>query len=421
MPRPCSCDRVPAKADEYVSGDHCALCTIWRLHPDSPAARSWRGESLQTGRTFPLSPVPFSCVHLGTDTGAQVGCRTCSGLVSMPVMACAVFGGTVLGDRGPASDTIKACRWCDWNPQNDRKAKYFFPAEPVRTMEVPVTLTRVGPTGLFTGRLGWAFNGGLLRHAGKLLVPYRTDWTGSQCHVAGVTEDYQVLWSKTLRLDHELAPVGQEDPRLFLAGDELRLHFIGVEKGRTSQLYARLSDEFEVKSVHYPVLENRQEPKEKNWSPFWHDGEHLAVYTPGPYHRVVRIAGDTATRIAETPATFPWSGGHLRGGAPPVRVGDLYYHWFHGRVGPDSSPWYNVGLSVFEAKVPFRVVAQSPHPFLWGDLAENLTRDKSYACTAFVQGAVLEDGKWKLGMGWNDRRIMVAELSQVAVDQVMGL
>ncbi|HYH67751.1 MAG TPA: hypothetical protein VD866_23845 [Urbifossiella sp.] len=361
------------------------------------------------------------CVHLGEATVATVGCRSCGGLTPLPVRRCAVFGLTVLGPLAPASDAVKACRWCAWNPANNRRPDIILPAAPARTLLPPARVVQVGPDGLATGRSGWAFNAGLLRHRGRLLMPYRTDWRGSRCHVAELADDYRVVRSVPLSLPHPLAPVGQEDPRLFDAGGELRLHFIGVQEGRTSQLFARLADDLTVRSVHYPRLENRQEPKEKNWSPFWHAGDHLAVYQTGPRHVVVRIDGDRAERVADTPVPFPWSGGYMRGGAPPVQVGDLYYHWFHGRVGPDLSPWYPVGLAVFEAAPPFRTVAVSPDPLLWGDLAANLAVDKSYACTAFVQGAVLEGGTWKVAMGWNDRRIMVAEWDAAAVDAALGV
>lgn len=407
-----------------VRGRRCgdARCGRCRLIKSDPAFDAALREVRAAPKPVAVQRLPDPpCPHLGPATGKAVGCRSCGGLTPIETRRCGVFGLTVLGNLAPASDEVKACRWCDWNPHNRRKDLVPW-AGPAKTLLPADRITQVGPAGLEKGVSGWAFNPGLARFKGRLLMAYRTDWTGSRVHVAELSEDYRVLSSTRLKLDHPVAPVGQEDPRLFVAGDELRLHFIGVQEGRTSQLHARLNDDLTVRSVHYPSLANRQEPKEKNWSPFWHDGRHLAVYQPGqPDHVVVAIDGDRAERIASTPVPFPWSGGYVRGGAQPVRVGGLYYHWFHGRVGPDSSPWYSIGLSVFEAKFPFRVVAMSPDPFMWGDLERNLIEDKSYACTAFVGGAVLEDRRWKIAYGRNDRAIEIAEWDFDAVNRVMGL
>lgn len=289
----------------------------------------------------------------------------------------------------------------------------------------PLRLVPVGPAGLAARPNGYAFNASLIRHRGRLLLAHRDGWAGSDIHVAELADDYRVLRPTRLALVHLRAAVGREDPRLFLAGDELRLHFIGVERDRgrirTSQMYARLNDDLTVRSVHYPELAGRQEPMEKNWSPFFHEGEHLAVYQTGPRHVVIRIAGDRAERVADTPVDLPWAGGVMRGGAPPVRVGDHYYHWFHGKTGPDRSPHYNVGLAVFEARPPFRVVALSPRPMLWASAADNAAHPHpNYCAVSFPCGSLLEGGLWKVSMGWNDRGVRVAEWDAAAVDAVLG-
>lgn len=359
-----------------------------------------------------------ACSALGSPTGDTVGCRSCGGLTPLPVRECSRHGLTVLGNLAPASDTVRACRWCSDRPP--------APAPGGPPLVAPLRLVPVGPDRLAARPDGYSFNAGLIRHRGRLLMAYRDGWAGSNVHVAELTEDYTVVRSTKINLSHPRAAGGREDPRLFTLGGRLHVAFIGVERAgqriRTSQLYARLGDDLDVGEVFYPELAGRQEPMEKNWSMFDHNGELLAVYTTGPRHVVVRIDGDRAERVADTPVTLPWAGGVLRGGAPPVRVGDLYYHWFHGRTGADRKPHYNVGLSVFEAKPPFRVVAQSPRPMLWGSAADNAAETKpNYCVVAFPCGAILEAGVWRVSMGWNDRGVRVAEWDAATVDRAVGL
>ena len=390
-----------------------ALCGVCRLIArDAGFAAPFA--AVGTAGTSPSGDPPpppprhtLACVHEGA---VLEWCQKCGPKEGRHVRDCDLHDRCTRLPVGPA---VRSCARC---PD-------YRPADPGPTPLPPARVVTVGPDGLSKGRSGWAFNAGLVRHQGRLLLSYRTDWAGSRCHVAELTEDYGVVSTTQLLLPHPRATRGQEDPRLFVFRGRLHVAYIGVERGRTSQLYARMADDLRTEAVFYPEPTNfaRQEPKEKNHSYFEHDGELLAVYQTGPRHIITRIDGDRAERIDDTPVDLPWSGGFMRGGAPPVRVGDHYYHWFHGRVGTDQYPWYNVGLSVFEARPPFRTVALSPHPMLWGDMAANLTTDRSYACTAFPQGAVLENGVWKVSMGWNDRGIRIGEWDAAAVDATLGI
>lgn len=375
----------------------CGQCRLIAKDPRFAAAFAQSAAPKPAGRV----PLKLACFHLGpkVDPGCCCTDRHC------------------LKGRG----VVRLYDQCQTCPGHAPAVK---PTPP--PLVAPLRLVPVGPDRLAARPDGYSFNAGLIRHRGRLLMAYRDGWAGSNVHVAELTEDYTVVRSTKINLSHPRAAGGREDPRLFTLGGRLHVAFIGVERAgqriRTSQLYARLGDDLDVGEVFYPELAGRQEPMEKNWSMFDHNGELLAVYTTGPRHVVVRIDGDRAERVADTPVTLPWAGGVLRGGAPPVRVGDLYYHWFHGRTGADRKPHYNVGLSVFEAKPPFRVVAQSPRPMLWGSAADNAAETKpNYCVVAFPCGAILEAGVWRVSMGWNDRGVRVAEWDAATVDRAVGL
>jgi predicted GH43/DUF377 family glycosyl hydrolase len=349
------------------------------------------------------------CAHRGGPTGQTAPCRTCGGRVELKLYACAVHGTCTLGRKVEGHG---CCQGCPDRPK---------PPAPPDALP-PSRLVRVGPERLAARRDGYSFNASRIRYRDRILMAHRDGWAGSDIHVAELTESYEVVRSTRLRLRHPRAAGGREDPRLYLFGGRPEVMFTGVERVgrtiRTSVLYARLGDDLSVGEVFYPELDGRNEPMEKNWSPFEYDGERLAVYQTGPRHEIVRLSGNKAERVAGEVVGLPWSGGVMRGGAPPVRVGDRFYHWFHGRVGSPKAPTYNVGLSVFEARPPFKVVAMTPSPVMWGDPND---RDGCYAAVRFPCGAALHNGNWEVSMGWNDRKIKVAVWDAAAVDRHLGL
>lgn len=295
--------------------------------------------------------------------------------------------------RGFVSDRVRSCDRC---PDFDDGRS-----------PTPARRVRIDSTPLAPGAGGWRFNAGLIRYQDRLLMAYRTGWAGAQVHVAELAADYRPGPSTTLNLFFPgRANYGREDPRLLVHNDRLHLSYIGVsgKNGPTHQMYARLNDDLSVERIHYLHLPGRQK-WEKNWSMFSHDGELYAVYQCSP-HTVVRLDGDRAEVVSVVDWAPTWSGGFLRGGAPPVRVGDTYWHWFHGRTGPPASPTYNYGVIAFQAGPPFAPVAYTPGPLC---SADQRTKDGNYAAVVFPCGAVKDGPLWRVSLGVNDRRIEVHE------------
>jgi predicted GH43/DUF377 family glycosyl hydrolase len=250
------------------------------------------------------------------------------------------------------------------------------------------------------------FNSSLLRYQGRLLLAYRTGWAGAHCHIAELDESLTpISTTKLAGLVHPNAGYGREDPRLFLHNGRLHISYIGVEKKgvdlKTNQMYALLRDDLSVEHVFSPKLQARQ-MWEKNWSFFSHDRNLYATYSISPRHQILKIDGDSAVWEYETHAVMPWSGGPLRGGAPPVLLGGEYYHFFHGRIGnygPKCA--YNVGCYTFEANPPFRVLRSTHHPILTANQATKI--DKSGPAVVFPCGAMLLGDRWRISAGIHDR------------------
>lgn len=123
MPRPCQCNRVP----------ECHLCTIWVRHPNSPAARAWRGETVAqiaaapsaaasathspprqntaaTKRRIEALKAPTPCARRGAPTGEVDECVTCTGRVPVPLLACSLHGECFTGNYTLTG--VRACARC---------------------------------------------------------------------------------------------------------------------------------------------------------------------------------------------------------------------------------------------------------------------------------------------------------------------
>lgn len=222
---------------------------------------------------------------------------------------------------------------------------------------------------------------------------------------------------RKLALSHPACSYSQEDPRLFMRGGQLHVSFTGTEHvgGElvSNCLYARLNDAMGTEALWHPAITNRQ-PWEKNHAYFEWQGELYAVYSIRP-HRILKIDGDRADWAFETPGPPQWLGGIMRGGAPPVRVGEYYYHWFHGRTdnGPGRNVGYQIGVVKFEAAPPFKVVAYTLKPIV--EAVPEWSNDYG-ADVVFVCGAFRERGDWLVSLGIADRWVEIRRFDANWVD-----
>lgn len=169
----------------------------------------------------------------------------------------------------------------------------------------------------------------------------------------------------------------------------------------------------------YPQLGHQ----EKNWV-WFHDGDYWNfVYSFAP-HVVARclpqdgIAGVPPIANFETQSpTHLWAYGEIRGGTPPVRVGDEYVTFFHS-----SLPWsgkqkqYFMGAYAFNSEPPFNVTRITPQPILSG--SEDDSRTLGGPLVVFPGGALFEDGIWKVVFGINDEN---AGYIKIPHDKLEGL
>lgn len=141
---------------------------------------------------------------------------------------------------------------------------------------------------------------------------------------------------------------------------------------------------------------------EKNWLWFEHDGIPMFVYSNYPHIVVEMPDFMTTSRIHKTEVRNPfWMHGEIRGGTPPVRIGDEYLSFFHS-----SLPWvshkrrYHMGAYCFEAKPPFKITRSSLLPILSG--SRNDPWVQGLPLVVFPCGAILRNGEWLVTLGVND-------------------
>lgn len=323
--------------------------------------------------------------------------------------------------------TVK--RWAACNHPDKPLGKYVCPCTgcgstckkytPTTTL-TPDSVVRVNlPEG--------AYNSGAIRYKDKWVCLFRVGYLGSDIYAVELDEQFNMT-SQPIKLNlvHNECEGGREDPRPFIHNGKLHVTFAGVWRhprdGQvcTTILIAELADDYSVVDLWRPYLNDRQYPKEKNWSMFSHDGELYAVYWILDEHIILRLdrKTETATIVHRSNNPQPWLGGAHRGGASPVLAGDRYYHWTHGFWSfPNKFPsgTYNIGLYTFEAKPPFKVIDQCKYPLY---VADATTRPPRWHFNVvFPCGAELYNGRWVVTAGVHDAWTEKLEWSH---DRVLG-
>lgn len=375
---------------EPFTADQCPICWINSWTREEHSRRAAGGGADPVKKEY-----SFECIHVGKSAPPPEGRD-----VRKRYYQCEAGKGVVCAcDCGPKCDKYRP----DLQGQ-------LLPLEPVAVTTVA--------GGLAKGPAHARFNASIIRYKGDLILAYRTGWAGARVHLNRLDESFKPIGPPiTLYLNTPKSEYGQEDPRLFVFHDRLHVSFTGVvsENGavKTNVLYARLNDRLMTEEIFYPHFAQRM-PWEKNWVFFERFGELFAVYSTSP-HVVLHVVGTQAYPFTTTPNPFPWSGGHLRGGASPVRVGDHFYHFFHGRGGVAE---YSLGVCVFEADPPFRIVRQTADPIYQSD-PKTKPADQ-YIDTVFPCGAVLGGDKWHVSMGVHDRTTDVVTFSVSDVERALG-
>lgn len=331
------------------------------------------------------------CRHLGPVLGpVKAGCGICGDRYF-----CSKFGET----------TLVYCR--ETCQAYESKLKSGKPKElPPAEYRYARNAIKITPETMSPETGGVRLNPSLIRNGAGYLFVYRNRWDNSAISVIRLDHHFHPIGTASyLSLNHYQATMGREDPRLFRYRGKVHVSFTGwlgedtIRWNQANMLYARLSDQLEVDRIYFPDIPGRAS-WEKNHVYFENDGKLYLIYSISP-HIVFQVDDEKILERYETDTETEWNAGHLRGGCSPVLHQGKYYHFFHGTADkPTGGRVYSLGLAVFEAKLPFRILKITHFPLDAGDPVTNpgITSD-----VIFPGGAVYLNGMWAIAMGVHDK------------------
>jgi len=200
-----------------------------------------------------------------------------------------------------------------------------------------------------------------------------------------------------------------EDARAIIFKGDVLLSCCNFMQGKTfaHQIIARVNNQYQAKVPIHPaygkngrnIMSNTGH--EKNWLWFDHGGELHCIYLSWP-HTIFKMIGAT---ITEEFVTHPNIGhpnyGEVRGGTPPVRVGDEYFSFFHSSMPfREGKRRYFMGAYAFEAKPPFKMTRITMKPLLCGSWCD--PRREGFPLVVFPCGALFNGTDWHVVGGCND-------------------
>jgi len=237
------------------------------------------------------------------------------------------------------------------------------------------------------------YNGAFLPYAGRLIQTVRIGPPNN-------TETWLGTLGQDLRPEAPFRCVStpsssKEDMRLFTYRGDLWASFADLDKEgdrvlRVHTDLCRIEPDLTLGARYAPKAPD-QTAWEKNWLFFEHDDYLYFVYSVDP-HRVCRLEpGRAPELVGVTPTRHAW-GETLRGGAPPVRVGDRYVALFHAGNPSRRFGWYE-----FEARPPFRVTRVGATPILEGP--------RERWCVYYPISLARVDGRFYISYGQDDCRL----------------
>jgi predicted GH43/DUF377 family glycosyl hydrolase len=158
---------------------------------------------------------------------------------------------------------------------------------------------------------------------------------------------------------------------------------------------------------------------QKNYVFFQDDDELYCIYRRYPIHQVFKIIGDHAEPAGSCPG-LRWYFGEPRGGSPPLPYEGKLISFFHSSLdnevqGPRRR--YYMGAIVMQPDPPFRPVAISIEPILFGSEVDDIPPKDWPLCkhrkpqVVFPGGAIAREDHWLVSVGVNDYECLLVKVT----------
>jgi hypothetical protein len=291
----------------------------------------------------------------------------------------------------------------------------------------------------------WCFNPALLRITGGWLLVYRVVLADQRRRMAAclLDDEQEVIEGSQVALsDHIRFPQGPNfsdratnwfaDPRIYAVDGRWVVHFnTGWHLPRNHQFLVPIDPAtlLPLEVAREINLVTPRQNLEKNWVFLGSDFDRL-VYAPDPHSIATRVREDESSFLyavpdaVETGAVSRTGPGQLRGGAPPVRRGDIYYSFCHFISELEGSIDYQAAVYRFQATPPFKPL---PEGAALLDLLPPASSQRllpklnpAVGQVIYPSAAVLLDSRWHLACGLNDEYCAIVSLTESYVDQVLA-
>ncbi len=208
-----------------------------------------------------------------------------------------------------------------------------------------------------------------------------------------------------------------EDARLFQVGDRIYIFFndlLPSQKAGFAMYICELEEEkgyFFIKEparrLRYPFMIH----VEKNWTPFFAEGEIHVIYSDDP-RIILKVDPNTGLCQQQQSVTPPWDWdfGQIRGGTPALLLGDQFITFFHSSFPASlhKGRAYVMGAYLFDSAPPFTVRFMTINPL--GALSD-YTQDNS-SKIVFPAGLVILEDSFLVAWGKADRQIQVTSFDR---------
>lgn len=267
----------------------------------------------------------------------------------------------------------------------------------------------------------FGYNPSIIEDEGCLLMAYRYhdgNTLSTKLAVAQVAFDGKVLSNRTLDLPG--SATSAEDPKLFRHAGAIWLCWVESNYPMLPLSavvkYGRLEGN-KLVNVQQPSV-RQPKPIEKNWCPISGDKVRF-IYESEPEQKVLDLDGDKVN--AEFDSEGPvWPYGPIRGGTPPIMHNGKWLRFFHSGLDNEFDGWrrrYFVGACQMDTVAPFKALAVSSYPILFGSELDHLRAEDRRQCihykprVVFPGGAVEHDGNFLLACGINDSSCAILKIS----------
>ena len=291
-----------------------------------------------------------------------------------------------------------------------------YPAVTEQVETIPLDTSKLPP---------FAYNPSICKVNGKLCLSYRYHFDGDARTRLGIATivDGAATNPKDLEFTTPAKGNSLEDARLFRFHGETSVSWVEstLEAGRTPRCvvkYGHFDSGHKVgRSFQVKGGSNDGTSMEKNWAFFESDENLFAIYASQPVQVVLQIQGETIINEYKTPEAR-WPYGVIRGGNIVPYDGKLL-RFFHSRTDLGLGrlePRYYAGACLMDAKPPFKVLAISKKPIIYGSELLRYPIHHFKENVVFPCGAMVDGDAFILSLGINDSACLLAKIKPAALN-----